>query len=94
MNKIAHEIAKEVTDQQVQRLAKVENLMKLKTSLQEDKESAEEIIGEIIEQRRETCLALGVDVAPIESALTDLMAAFTAVKENAQQAQLEAMKND
>ena len=92
MNKIAHEIAQKVTDQQVQRLAKVENLMKLKTTLQEDHEEFVESFGEMIEQRAETCFALGVDITPFTNVLADLSIAFERVRKNAQSAQLEAIK--
>jgi len=70
----------EVTQQQVTRLAKVEGLIRLKHSLQEDLESAREIVGEMIEQRREEALAVGIQLDDLDAGLNQLIDHFAEQK--------------
>lgn len=83
----------EITDQQVRRLDKLEGLIRLRDGLQEDLESIEEIVSEVIEQREEEASALGLSLDEIKGGLTALKQHYTNAKNEVQKIRLAAMDN-
>ena len=83
----------DITPQEIARMAKVEGLMKLKDSLRHDRESAREILAEIVEQERETFHALEVDIAPLDGLLQTIELVFEGLERVVNTAQFSAMKD-
>lgn len=86
-------LTNEANKEDIEILTKVEGLMNLAKELSQDRENSIEVLGEILEQRREDCISLGVDVTEIDEAISTLSNAFLNVGKQAHEAQIAAIQS-
>lgn len=68
------------TAEKAQRFEKMEALFHLRDALQHDKESCGEILGELLEERREQIVNCGLDPSGIEAAMKAVEEAYEGVR--------------
>lgn len=87
------ELKAEVTAEEVETMARIEGLIRIREGLRADQESVEELVSEIIEQRREELTLLGLDAHDLDEGLRAFSALFEGKINTAKVAQFEAVKS-
>ena len=90
MKNAIKKITNSVTPEQVQRMAKVEGLIYLKSDLGTDWKDAEEKLTELAERRRDICNDLGIDFTPFDTAVEQLLSAYEQMQAEAEAAKYVA----
>ena len=86
------ELTQDITPEEIATRAKIEGLINLSKGLRYDRESVAEAVGEIIEQRREAIIALGLNPVILDAGLTALRGVFSEMEAHVQRAQISAIR--
>ena len=87
-----NELVQTVTDEEVKTMDRIEGLIRLRESLKTDQESLEELIGELIEQRREDIQNLGLSPDVLDEGLQAFSALYEGLIGQAKDAQFLAVQ--
>ena len=86
------ELKAAITPAEVEKMTRIEGLINVRTSLEEDRQEAAENLAEIFENREEEIHNLGLDYGGIKAAIKILDDAYLALMAAAKAAQFSSIK--
>ena len=86
------ELTQDITPEEIATRTRIEGLINLGQAIRHDRESVAEVVGEIIEQRRDNIIALNLDPSILDAGLIALKGVFAELEAHAQRAQIAAIR--